>query len=119
MRLFLFAVASLAVSGAALAQDAGFTIQDDVSRENAVACVAARKALVPADMKARGSILLDLGTLSDAWERYVVAQPTYGDAAKVKADVAAETAKLSGESVETLRARVEPCKEFETKAPYR
>lgn len=119
MRLFLFALASLAVSGAALAQDSGFTIQDDVSRENAVACAAARKALVPADIKARGSLMLDLGTLADLWGKYVAEQPGYGDPAKVKADVAAATAKLSGESVEALRARVEPCKEFETKAPYR
>lgn len=91
MRVLILA-GLVALAPAATAQAPGITIEDDVSRENAVKCTALRSVQFVEDKRVRGSILLSLATSETVWKAYLDSQPQYGDRAKLDTDVQARIA---------------------------
>lgn len=91
MRVLILA-GLVALAPAATVQAPGITIEDDVSRENAVKCTALRSVQFVEDKRVRGSILLSLATSETVWKAYLDSQPQYGDRAKLHTDVQARIA---------------------------
>lgn len=105
MRFAFVAILSLSLGGAAFAQAAHVTIEDDVSHANAIACAGLRAAQVRA-----GATPLQAAAHS-AWMKSLKAAGH--DPAMTDKEVADEAARVASLSPAAVAARAEACAPFE------
>jgi hypothetical protein len=124
MRVATAALSALLLCGGAIAQTAPtVTIEDDVSRDNAIKCVAVRTAQMKAhsDRSTTPDPLLR-ATLA-AWTKYVQSQPGF-DAARVDADIQATmrawatAAGYAENRGQFMSSMADACKAFEIRTPH-
>lgn len=105
MRFAFVAILSLSLGGAAFAQAAHVTIEDDVSHANAIACAGLRTAQV----KTAPSALVSAAQA--AWMKSLKAAGH--DPAMTDKEVADEAARVASLSPAAVAARAEACAPFE------
>ena len=119
--LILAASAALLIPGVAIAQGAPVTIEDDVSRDNAIRCGAVRTAQLQTHQRAGTAPEPLLRSTLAAWTKYLQSQPGF-DAAKIDADMQATmrawtTAAGYAENPGQFMSKMaDSCKPFEIRA---